>query len=696
MRLRANGWRSGVAVLMVGVTGLSWTAVSNEPTHLIPREAFEAGQDSGGTDPVVSPDGKLIAFNRIEAGVLNAWVAPVNDLAAARQVTHEEGRGVTPSPPLWAPDSQHLLLYLDRGGDSVFAIYSFDIRSARKIALTPHIAGWPPRLVNCGLSSETRRGKTILIAFSAPRRSIQDVYAVNVETGARLLVQRGRPGFLDFWADEHWQPVLAEGTTKDGAHSLYRRRGRDWQRVLSWPYEDESATDVIGIEPGGQSALLTTSLGRDKPALERLNFKNSALSVVAESQKESIAVFAPALIDPEGRLQAYAAGYLLWHNVGLTPDVAQDFHRIEAQLGPNFRVTSRSRDGKVWTLQSDEPRLGISTYLFERPFGRLSKLFDAWPKLAGERLQPMYPLEIKARDGLTLTAYLTLPMGVDEDGHGRPSHPVPLVLIVHGGPNTAFERYGFRADQQLYANRGYAVLAVNFRMSGGLGKAFARAGEGEVGRKMQTDLIDAVDWAIAHGIAEPSKVAIEGASYGGYAVLAGLTFTPTKFACGVDRYGVSDAVASFSDPEAARLPSERALLQRNYGADPSTKGGRERLNEVSPIRFADRIVRPLLIMQGDNDPAVARSQSDRMVAAMRAAGKPVTYIVFGDEGHGFTRPANNAAADALVEHFLSRCLGGAEQPFGPVFTHSTMRVEADAGYISGLPRVTGDSGRPGN
>jgi dipeptidyl aminopeptidase/acylaminoacyl peptidase len=289
--------------------------------------------------------------------------------------------------------------------------------------------------------------------------------------------------------------------------------------------------------------------------------------------------------------------------------------------------------------------------------------------------------EIKSRDGKTLTAYLTLPPGTDEKRTGKPNRPVPLVLNVHGGP-WARDSYGFDSEHQWLANRGYAVLSVNFRGSTGFGKSFVNAGDHEWGRRMHDDLLDAVDWAIREQITTADKVAIFGGSYGGYAVLAGLTFTPDKFACGVDIVGPSNLQTLLNSIP----PYWKSFFEdmvRRIG-DPRTEEGRKLLAERSPLTHVDRIKRPLLIGQGANDPRVKQAEADQIVNAMKARQLPVTYVLYPDEGHGFARPQNSLSFFAIAEGFLAQCLGGRYEPIGRDFDGSSVTVPDGAESVPGL------------
>jgi dipeptidyl aminopeptidase/acylaminoacyl peptidase len=298
----------------------------------------------------------------------------------------------------------------------------------------------------------------------------------------------------------------------------------------------------------------------------------------------------------------------------------------------------------------------------------------------------MHPREIASRDGLTLPSYLTLPPGSDANRDGVPDAPVPMVLLVHGGP-WARDGYGFNSIHQMLANRGYGVLSVNFRGSTGFGKDFINAGNKQWGLKMHDDLIDAVEWAVGQGIAQKDKVAIMGGSYGGYATLAGLTFTPETFACGVDIVGPSNLETLLSTIPPYWAPMVKIFHERM--GDPGTEEGRALLRAASPLYKADRIEKPLLIAQGANDPRVKQAESDQIVGAMKSAGIPVTYVLYPDEGHGFARPENNIAFFAIAENFLAECIGGRAEPLGDALKPSSAEIVEGAAHVKGLETALG-------
>jgi dipeptidyl aminopeptidase/acylaminoacyl peptidase len=362
----------------------------------------------------------------------------------------------------------------------------------------------------------------------------------------------------------------------------------------------------------------------------------------------------------------------------VTSAAARDIEILRSALGPQFTVSSRTLDDNTWVVVVDDPARAPANYLYERTSGGVAKLFDQRPELANAPLQGMQALEIRARDGLTLVSYLTLPPG--SPGR-RPAKPLPMVLDVHGGP-WARDNYGFNAEHQWLANRGYAVLTVNYRGSMGFGKSFVNAGDGEWAGKMHDDLLDAVAWAVAEKIAQADKVAIYGGSYGGYAALVGLTFTPEVFACGVDLVGPSNLVTLLES-----IPPYWKAFFEDMACrvgDPRTPDGRFHLQARSPLSHVGRIKRPLLIVQGANDPRVKQAEADQIVAAMQAKNLPVTYALYADEGHGFARPQNRLSFYAITEAFLAKYLGGLFEPIGSDFEGSSVAVPAGAQFVAGI------------
>jgi dipeptidyl aminopeptidase/acylaminoacyl peptidase len=334
-------------------------------------------------------------------------------------------------------------------------------------------------------------------------------------------------------------------------------------------------------------------------------------------------------------------------------------------------------------LTDDGP---VRYYRYDRDANHAEYLFANRSDLDGLPLAPMHPVEITSRDGLTLVSYLTLPPGSDPDGDGRPTEAVPMVLNVHGGP-WGRDDWGYDSIHQWLANRGYAVLSVNFRGSTGFGKEFVNAGNRQWGAAMHDDLIDAVNWAVAEKITESDRVGILGGSYGGYATLVGLTMTPEVFACGVDIVGPSNIITLLSTIPPYWAPAMQMF--RDRVGDPATEEGRKLLTERSPLTHVAAIRRPLLIGQGANDPRVKQAESDQIVQAMQEKGIPVTYVLFADEGHGFARPENSLAFFAVADLFLAEHLGGRSEPIGGDFQGSSVTVPHGAESVPGLAAALG-------
>lgn len=584
---------------------------------LIPREALFGNPVR--TQARLSPDGRYISFLAPKDGVLNVWLAPYGKLDEARPITDDRMRGIRQH--FWAPGGRHVLYLQDQAGDENWHVYSVDVESGRQIDLTP-LKGVQAQVV--GLSH--RRPEFVLVGLNDRTPEWHDLYEIDIRSGERKLVQKNDQGFAGFLEDLDLRPRIAVKTLAEGGE-LYRLTDKGWERFLTYGQEDSLTTGPIVIEGDGNRALLVSSVGRDKAALVRLDLATGEQSVVAEGDKADIS---NVWIEPKSRApQAYEVNYLVPEVTPIVPEVAKDIERLRSALGPQFQVASRTLDDRKWVVVVDDPVKVLSTYVYDRDTGSVTKLFDQRPQLANAPLQPMWPVEIRARDGLTLVSYLTLPPGSDSNNDGIPDEPVPMVLNVHGGP-WARDAYGFDPEHQWLANRGYAVLSVNYRGSTGFGKKFVNAGDREWAGKMHQDLLDAVEWAVRQKIALENRIAIYGGSYGGYATLVGLTFTPDRFACGVDIVGPSNLMTLLGSIP----PYWKAFYEefaRRVG-DPRTEEGQKLLKERSPLTYVERISRPLLIAQGANDPRVKQAESDQIVAAMKEKNLPVTYVLYPDEG----------------------------------------------------------------
>jgi acetyl esterase/lipase len=488
-------------------------------------------------------------------------------------------------------------------------------------------------------------------------------------------------GFQSFVADEQLKLRVAIKPKADGGSLFYRVTNG---KVEAEPFEqialeDAQTTFPAGFTNDGKILYWIDSRGRDTAALIAQDVASGRQTVVAQDPRADIE---GTMADPKtGVVQAWSVNYLRDEWTASDPAIGKDLAWLKAQLKGDIAVTSRTDADDLWTVAVDPVTAPSATWIFDRKAHTLKQLFVGRPELVGAPLVPMYPEAIRARDGLTLVSYLTLPAGSDPDGDGKPNRPVPLVLFVHGGP-WARDQYGYSSWHQWLANRGYAVLSVNYRGSTGFGKKFISGGDLQWGRKMHDDLLDAVGWAVKRGVTTSDKVAIAGGSYGGYATLAGVAFTPTAFRCGVDIVGPSNLFTLLQTIppywEAGKLQFYKRM------GDPTTEAGKALLRERSPLFAADKIRVPLLIGQGQNDPRVNVRESQQIVDAMKAKNIPVTYVVFPDEGHGFARPVNNIAFNAITENFLSSCLGGRAEPIGDALKPSSAQVNDGAGQVPGL------------
>jgi len=650
-------------------TGAVEPAVSPD-VALIPRTALFGNPVR--TQARLSPDGKYVSFLAPKDGFLNVWLAPYGKLGSAKAITSDKKRGIREHS--WAMDGRHVLFLQDEGGDENWRVHSVEVETGKQLDLTP-FKDVQAQVVG----ASHKHPNVVLVGLNDREPEWHDVYEIDVGTGQRKLVVKNEQQFAGYLADLDLKVRVAVKTLPSGGGKLYRQTDKGWESFLEYGQEDSITTQPLVIEGDGQTALLLSAAGRDKAALVRVDLASGTQDVVAESKQADVA---EVWIDPRTHEpQAYAVDYLHTEISPLTPDARKDIERLRSTLGPQFTVTSRTLDDRKWIVVVDDPVHVLSTFLYDRDSGQITKQFDQRPELANAPLQPMHAREIKTRDGKTLVAYLTLPSGAGDRKAGKPNAPVPLVLDVHGGP-WARDSYGFHPDHQWLANRGYAVLSVNFRGSTGFGKGFINAGDHEWGRKMHDDLLDAVDWAVREKIALPDKVAIYGGSYGGYATLAGLTFTPDKFACGVDIVGPSNLETLL----ASIPPYWKSFYEdmvRRIG-DPRTEEGRKLLQQRSPLSYVDRIKKPLLIAQGANDPRVKQAESDQIVAAMKAKNLPVTYVMYPDEGHGFARPQNRLSFYAITEGFLAQCLGGRAEPIGHDFDGASVTVPEGAAIVPGL------------
>ena len=647
------------------------TATTEADVPLIPRRLIFGNPEK--TGPVLSDDGKQIAFRAPVNGVMNVWVAPADKLDAARAVTDDTTRGI--QQYFWASTSNHIIYLKDKGGDENWRVYAVDLSSGETKDLTPFDK------VAAQIQGVSDKFPTeILVALNDRKPDVHDVHRINIVTGKRTLVQRNDGGFAGFLTDDDYNVRLASRQRPDGGIDLLQRAADGSFKPFETIGPDDSlTTSPAGFDSSGQTLYMIDSRGRDTAVVVSRNMATGASTVLAQDARVDAE---NAIAHPKtGMVQAVAFNYdrVRWQVVDQA--IAPDLEYLKTVTDGEMNVMSRTLDDSRWTVAYVKDNGPVRFYLYDRPKKTATFLYTNRPMLESAKLASMHAREIKSRDGLTLMSYLTLPVWTDPDGDGVPAAPLPTILYVHGGP-WGRDTWGYNATHQLLANRGYAVLSVNFRASTGFGKKFLNAGNREWGGKMHDDLIDAVNWAVAGKVADAKRVAIMGGSYGGYATLAGLTFTPDVFAAGVDIVGPSNLITLLNTIPPYWEPQIELFTTRL--GDHRTADGRKFLESRSPLTFVDRISKPLLIAQGANDPRVKQAESDQIVSAMKAKNIPVVYALFPDEGHGFARPENNVAFMAVTEAFLATHLKGRAEPIGDAFKGSSVTIPHGKELVPGV------------
>ncbi|MGZ5103114.1 MAG: prolyl oligopeptidase family serine peptidase, partial [Usitatibacter sp.] len=502
----------------------------SSPVELIPRALFFGNPEK--TQGRVSPDGKWISWIAPRDGVLNIWVAPTSDLSKAKPLTAEKVRPIRQQ--FWARNSRMILFINDRGGDENYLLYGVDPETGTLKNFTPF-----EKTRVTQIRDSHSHPDEILIGLNNRDPRFHDVYRLNLATGKLDLVYKNEQ-YSGFVADESLKVRFALREKPGGASEVLRFDDGKTTPFAEVPAEDSITTNLLGLLPDGKTVYWIDSRGRDKAALVAQDIASGATKVLGESARGDVS---DVMVNPVTQVaEAYEVNYLRneWFPIG--DAVKADIEALNSQVKGQWTVASRDDADRLWVVQVDEVTKPVAFALYERKSRKLRPLFVTRPALEGKPLAPMYGVEIRTRDGLTLASFLTLPVGASADAGPRPAKPLPMILNVHGGPWTQ-DVFGYNAEAQWMANRGYAVLQVNYHGSTGFGKKFVEAATHEFGGKMHDDLIDAVKWAVDSGIAIPDKVAIYGGSYGGYATLVGMTFTPTAFACGVDIVGPSSLVS---------------------------------------------------------------------------------------------------------------------------------------------------------
>lgn len=637
---------------------------------LIPRSVLFGNPNKAAAR--ISSDGQRLSYLAPVEGVLNIWVAPIDKVDEAKPITSDRDRGIRQY--FWAYTNQHLIYLQDAKGDENWHVYSVNVETGETKDLTP-LEGVQAQIE--GVSEKFP--SEILVGLNNRNPQLHDVYRVNIETGDRELVQEN-PGYAALMADDDYRIRFALNFTPTGGQVLLKHtEDGQWVDFLEVGPLDAMTTSPIGFNKEADKLYFIDSRDRNTSALTELTIATGEQKLIAENDKADAG---GVLMHPtEKNIQAVAFTYLRREWTVLDESIQPDLDFLRTVEDGEFEITSRTLDDQHWTVAyiiDDGP---VQFYHYDRENKKANFLFSSQSELQKYPLAKMHPVLLEARDGLKLPSYLTLPVGSDSDGNGRPDEPLPMILDVHGGPWSR-DSWGYNPTHQWLANRGYAVLSVNFRGSTGFGKEFINAANREWAGKMHDDLLDAVDWAVEAGVADKDKVAIMGGSYGGYATLVALTFTPEVFACGVDIVGPSSLITLLENVPPYWMPFMPVMKDRV--GDWTTEEGRQELLERSPLTRVDKIVRPLLIGQGANDPRVKQVEADQIVEAMEKRDIPVTYVLYPDEGHGFARPENRMSFNAVVEAFLAEHLGGRFEPVGRDFAGSSIDIRSGADGVPGL------------
>ncbi|MGY3534346.1 S9 family peptidase [Bradyrhizobium sp. USDA 4452] len=613
----------------------------------------------------LSPDGTQLSWVAPLDGVNNLWVAPLSDLKAARPVTRVTDRNIS-AEYRWAHTNRHMVFFRERDGDENWRAASVDITDGKIVPLTPETG------VRAFLQEADRKfPEEMLLRHNQRDKRYFDMFRVNVVTGASELAYENHD-YVALITDSTFQLRLASRLIADGSAEVFERHpDGNWVPFMTVPIAETDTTQLLDFSEDGKTLYLIDSRGRDKAALFALDMATRQTTLLAADDDADIV---RAIFDEHRRPLAALAisDRMRWHAVDQS--VANDLADLGRYGAGDISFVSNSDDLRLGTVHFERDTESGEFALLDRKTREVRKLFTQRRALDGLALRKLEPVVIPARDGLRLNGYLTRPVEAA-------SGVVPLVLVIHGGPYYR-DTWGFSPVHQWLANRGYAVLAVNYRGSTGFGKAFVTAADHEWGGKMHDDLIDAVDWAIAQGVADPKRVGFFGGSYGGYSALVAATRTPDVFACIVDLFGISNLVTFM-----ATIPpywGPWISVWKNRLGDPGTEAGRAFLVERSPLTHIERAVKPILIAQGMRDVRVVAAESEQMVNALKQRGVPVTYITFADEGHGFVRPENRLAFYGVTEAFLAKHLGGGCQPIGNDFSGSSLEVETGAELVPGL------------
>ncbi len=602
---------------------------------VVPRELLFGNPER--VLPSLSPDGTRLGFIAPVEGVLNVWVGPADDPAAARPVTNDRGRGIRSYA--FCHDDATLGYLQDTDGNEDWRLYALDLATGEAELVTPGEG------VHAMILGHNRwHPQTVLVGLNADNAQLHDIYRLDL-TDRSLVKVEDNPGFAGWLIDSNLAVRGGLSMTEDGGEIVHLR-GDDgayepWKEVAP---EDVATTGVLGYVRDGSALLIMTSVDANASRLVRLDLATGQEKVLAEDPQYDVSgvVLHPDTLEPQSVI--FAKDRAEW--VHIDTSFGAEVDKLRGRLRGEIGISRSVRSDRRW-LVTDAPSDGaVHYYVYDRDAETLDFLFAHKPQLDDYVLAPMQPFAFTARDGLEVHGYVTFPQGVER-------RDLPAVLNVHGGP-WARDDWGFDPEAQWLANRGYVTLQVNYRGSVGYGKAFGNAADKQWGRAMHTDLLDALDHVVAAGWVDKTRIGIMGGSYGGYAALVGAAFTPDVFRCAIDLVGPSNLLTLLNSLPEYWKPAITFMYAKV--GNPETE--RDMLWERSPLSRVDDIRIPILVAQGKNDPRVKQAEAEQIVAALRDKGIPHEYLLFEDEGHGLAKPENRERYYAAAEAFLAEHLGG--------------------------------------
>jgi dipeptidyl aminopeptidase/acylaminoacyl peptidase len=674
-----------IALTLVVAAAASPLAAIAEAAHadqppLIDRNLFYGEVTIAGAQ--ISPDGHYLSFLKPFKGTRNIWVKGVDEpFSAARPVSAEATRPIRSY--FWSHDSKYILYVQDSGGDENFNVYAIDptLPADPKKGVPPTRALTNLKGVRTEIFAVPKSKPDILyIGLNDRDPKWHDLYELSISSGTKKLLRKNTDEIAVWQFDDTGTLRLAVRTTKNGDTETLRVDADGFKTIYSCSVlENCSAFD---FDAGGKNVYF----GTNKGALDLIELEMMDLATGATTKVEG---------DPDKRVDLYNVEISqLDHRILFTEyedDMSRRYFKdrpFEADYGwlqsklPGLEISfgARSNDENIWIVSAHSDTEPGIVYVWNRKAKTLVQQYRVREEIQRDALAQRKPYHYTSSDGLDIPAYLTLPKGL-------PPKNLPLVVYPHGGP-WARDSFGYDTNAQFLANRGYAVLQPNFRASTGYGKKFLNAGNGEWGRKMQDDITWGVKSLVASGVVDPKRVGISGGSYGGYATLAGVAFTPTLYAAAVAYVAPSNLI-TLLDAIPPYWEAGRKQMYTRMG-DPTTPQGKALLMAESPLTQAKAIVTPLLVVQGKNDPRVNVRESDQIVAAVRDNGKPVKYIVAPDEGHGFARPINTLAYVTAMEDFFAQYLGGRSQKQVPADVAAKLKdITVDPQTVSGVVRLKG-------